>query len=60
MWEVADSTPYLNNRDAASVVGSRRLNAVEDFVSHDELIAQGSNLYKKLWEIQAGGFLRED
>lgn len=28
--------------------------------SHDELLAQGSNLYKKLWEIQAGGFLRED
>jgi len=25
--------------------------------SHSELIAQKSNLYKKLWEIQAGGFL---
>lgn len=25
--------------------------------SHSELIAQESNLYKKLWEIQAGGFL---
>jgi ATP-binding cassette subfamily B protein len=25
--------------------------------THDELIAQGSNLYKKLWEIQAGGFI---
>ncbi len=25
--------------------------------SHQELIAQESNLYKKLWEIQAGGFL---
>ncbi len=24
--------------------------------SHAELLAQGSNLYKKLWEIQAGGF----
>lgn len=28
--------------------------------SHDELIAHESNLYKKLWEIQAGGFLRAD
>ena len=28
--------------------------------THDELLAQESNLYKKLWEIQAGGFLRED
>ncbi len=26
--------------------------------SHDELLAQESNLYKKLWEIQAGGFLK--
>ena len=25
--------------------------------SHNELLAQGSNLYKKLWEIQAGGFM---
>ncbi len=25
--------------------------------SHDELLSQGSNLYKKLWEIQAGGFI---
>ncbi len=28
--------------------------------THDELIAHESNLYKKLWEIQAGGFIRED
>ena len=28
--------------------------------THDELLAQEGNLYKKLWEIQAGGFLRED
>ncbi|MBU6214523.1 ABC transporter ATP-binding protein/permease [Patescibacteria group bacterium] len=28
--------------------------------THDELLAHGSNLYQKLWEIQAGGFLRED
>jgi len=28
--------------------------------NHDELLAQGSNLYHKLWEIQAGGFLRKD
>lgn len=28
--------------------------------THDELVAQESNLYKKLWEIQAGGFLRKD
>jgi len=28
--------------------------------SHDELLAQESNLYKKLWEIQAGGFIRKD
>jgi ATP-binding cassette subfamily B protein len=28
--------------------------------THDELLAQKGNLYKKLWEIQAGGFLRED
>lgn len=28
--------------------------------THDELLAQESNLYKKLWEIQAGGFLRKD
>jgi ATP-binding cassette subfamily B protein len=27
--------------------------------SHDELLAQESNLYKKLWEIQAGGFIDE-
>lgn len=25
--------------------------------THDELLAQESNLYKKLWEIQAGGFM---
>lgn len=25
---------------------------------HDELLAHESNLYKKLWEIQAGGFIR--
>jgi len=28
--------------------------------THDELLAHGSNLYKKLWEIQAGGFLSQD
>ncbi|MCX6787176.1 MAG: ABC transporter ATP-binding protein, partial [Candidatus Kaiserbacteria bacterium] len=28
--------------------------------THEELLAQGSNLYKKLWEIQAGGFIRKD
>ncbi|TSC64053.1 MAG: ATP-binding cassette, subfamily B, bacterial, partial [Parcubacteria group bacterium Gr01-1014_91] len=28
--------------------------------THEELLAQESNLYKKLWEIQAGGFLRKD
>jgi len=28
--------------------------------THEELLAQEGNLYKKLWEIQAGGFLRED
>jgi ATP-binding cassette subfamily B protein len=28
--------------------------------THDELIAHESNLYKKLWEIQAGGFIRKD
>jgi ABC-type multidrug transport system fused ATPase/permease subunit len=28
--------------------------------SHDELLAQESNLYKKLWEIQAGGVIRKD
>ncbi len=28
--------------------------------THDELLAQESNLYKKLWEIQAGGFLWKD
>jgi len=28
--------------------------------THDELLAHESNLYKKLWEIQAGGFLRKD
>ncbi|MDE1945567.1 MAG: ABC transporter ATP-binding protein [Patescibacteria group bacterium] len=28
--------------------------------THDELLAHGSNLYKKLWEIQAGGFIRAD
>lgn len=27
--------------------------------SHDELLAHEGNLYKKLWEIQAGGFLSE-
>ncbi len=26
--------------------------------THDELLAQEGNLYKKLWEIQAGGFIR--
>ncbi len=28
--------------------------------THEELLAQESNLYKKLWEIQAGGFIRAD
>ena len=28
--------------------------------THDELLAQESNLYKKLWEIQAGGFIRKN
>ncbi|MFZ2983564.1 MAG: ABC transporter ATP-binding protein [Minisyncoccia bacterium] len=28
--------------------------------THDELLAQESNLYKKLWEIQAGGFIDVD
>ncbi len=28
--------------------------------THDELLAEGTNLYKKLWEIQAGGFVRKD
>jgi len=28
--------------------------------THAELLAQESNLYKKLWEIQAGGFIAED
>ncbi|MFA5997912.1 MAG: ABC transporter ATP-binding protein [Candidatus Paceibacterota bacterium] len=28
--------------------------------THDELLAHESNLYKKLWEIQAGGFIRKD
>lgn len=28
--------------------------------THDELLAQESNLYKKLWEIQAGGFIAAD
>ncbi len=28
--------------------------------THEELLSHESNLYKKLWEIQAGGFLRED
>jgi len=27
--------------------------------THDELLAQESNLYKKLWEIQAGGFITD-
>lgn len=42
-----------------------RLIVMEDgaavlFGTHDELLAHGSNLYKKLWEIQAGGFIRAD
>ena len=28
--------------------------------THDELLAHESNLYKKLWEIQVGGFIREN
>jgi ATP-binding cassette, subfamily B, bacterial len=28
--------------------------------THGELLAHESNLYKKLWEIQAGGFIRAD
>lgn len=28
--------------------------------THDELLAHESNLYKKLWDIQAGGFVRAD
>lgn len=28
--------------------------------THNELLAQESNLYKKLWEIQAGGFLTSE
>ncbi len=28
--------------------------------THEELLSHESNLYKKLWEIQAGGFIRKD
>jgi ATP-binding cassette subfamily B protein len=28
--------------------------------THEELLSHESNLYKKLWEIQAGGFIRAD
>ena len=28
--------------------------------THNELLAHKSNLYKKLWEIQAGGFMQEE
>ncbi len=28
--------------------------------THDELLAHESNLYKKLWDIQVGGFIRTD
>jgi len=28
--------------------------------THDELLSEETNLYKKLWEIQAGGFIRAD
>lgn len=28
--------------------------------THDELLAHKQNLYRKLWDIQAGGFIRED
>ncbi|MDO8742611.1 MAG: ABC transporter ATP-binding protein [bacterium] len=28
--------------------------------THDELLAHKGNLYRKLWEIQAGSFIRED
>jgi ATP-binding cassette subfamily B multidrug efflux pump len=28
--------------------------------THAELLAQESNLYKKLWDIQAGGFINGD
>ena len=27
--------------------------------AHAELLAHESNLYKKLWEIQAGGFIQD-
>lgn len=28
--------------------------------THTELLSQEGSLYKKLWEIQAGGFIEED
>ena len=28
--------------------------------THEELLSQGSNLYKKLWDIQAGGFIQDE
>lgn len=34
--------------------------AVELSGTHDELLAHESNLYKKLWEIQAGGFITDN
>jgi len=28
--------------------------------THQELLSQGTNLYKKLWDIQAGGFIQDE
>jgi ABC-type multidrug transport system fused ATPase/permease subunit len=31
---------------------------VEEIGSHSELLAKDSSLYKRLWQLQAGGFLK--
>ncbi|MFH0940156.1 MAG: ABC transporter ATP-binding protein [Planctomycetota bacterium] len=46
----------------STVMSMDRLVVMEEGIvtlsgTHDELLAQESNLYKKLWEIQAGGFI---
>jgi len=66
----------LNNlmKDRTTIVIAHRLSTIQKMDriividngqiteqgSHQELLAKGNSLYKKLWELQAGGFLKSE